>query len=344
MQFLIINVPSTDGSTSTTLSDISDQVGSRNVDAVLALNNISRTKDIGLELSKLYASLNLSEVSEVDYSKKLAILNTYTEDSDVFEYAALQSEYDWKVLALTGSFRNTLKIPETFTIPSASNVIGNGDPISQEIYNKSVTMLQSDAYNHSIDPILFNSYDCRNASQIGGYSISNVNPIQWFKLPWGQISLYSSIGNESIDFPVYPEELKDSRQANYETMPDLIYQYEPFQVYKSSGPRTNTFTFKMHRDMWTGNHLDGNCNKLIRFCEANCFPEYNGASVQISTVSLYIAGYKYISGILTNVDKSWDGPIGQDGFYLNCQLELTIIEVSESALNYTSVKNKGLIS
>ena len=126
-------------------------------------------------------------------------------------------------------------------------------------------------------------------------------------------------------------------------MPDLLYQYEPWQLYNSSGPRTNTYLFHFHRDMWTGDHRDGKANELIRYCEANCYPEFNGSAVNVPTVTLYIAGSPLIHGVMTQVDTTWDGPIGLDGYYLNCELSITITEVSETALNYNVIKGKSLI-
>ena len=95
--------------------------------------------------------------------------------------------------------------------------------------------------------------------------------------------------------------------------------------------------------MWTGDHRDGKANELIRICEANCYPEFNGSMVNTSTVTLYVKGNALISGVLVDVHKTWDGPIGLDGWYLMCNLSLEIIEVSPTALNYNVVKNKPLI-
>lgn len=345
MQFLPIKFP-TASSFGTTLHDLTKQVGARNVDSILSLNSVSRSHDIGSSLSDYYKSLDLENVNDVTYQEKLSILNTLTADSDVFEYAALMNETEWKIFKLTGSFYGTLKIPETISLPASANMLGNGDPIDTLIYDKAMMMLYDEKiYHHTIDPSIFNEYDGKRGSQLTAES-SVSNPIQWFNLPWGNITLYSSLSNSSKDFPVYPSGIKDGVQATYETMPDILYQYEPWQVYHSSGPRSITFSFKLHRDMWSGNHMDGKCNELIRFCEANCYPNFNGASVQTSTVTLYLMGKSYITGIMTAVDVSWDedGPIGQDGFFLVCNLDLSITEISQSELNYTSVMNKGLIS
>lgn len=339
MQLLKINLPSdSDSSSGTKLSELIKSVGSRNVDNILALNSISRVPDIGKAFQDKCTQL-ISETSEVDYQKKVSILNTLTDDSDIFETVSMLSADGWKLMSALGTIPGMLRIPETIVLPDSTNILGNHEPIKRTIYDKAMKYLNNKV---DIDPVIYNDYSSSRGTQIvDSYKIDN--PIQWFNLPWGKISLYSSLSDEAKDFPVFPEELDDGVQAVYETMPDLLYQYEPWQTYRSSGPRTNEFTFDIHRDMWSGNHLDGKCNELIRFCEANCYPEFKGAAVQTATVTLYIAGKAYISGILTNVSISWDGPLGQDDWYLHCKLKLNITEVSQEALNYTKVKNKGLI-
>ncbi len=332
MQMLSINK-------SATLSGLISQVGSRNVDNILVLNSLKRVPNIGEELYRQYENKVLGS-SEVDNQKKISILNTLTGDSDIFESAALLSSDGWRVLNVTGSLPGMLRIPESIVLPDSTSILGNHEPVKRNVYDVVMHMLESK--NSNIDPSVFNDYSSAKGNRIIDTK-SVFNPIQWFNLPWGKITLYSSLSDDSMDLPVFPEEYKDSVTANYETMPDILYQYEPWQVYKSSGPRTNSFTFDMHRDMWSGNHLDGKCNELIRFCEANCYPEFKGASVQTSTVTLYIAGKPLISGVITNVDVSWCGPLGQDNWYLHCSLELTIVEVSEEPLSYTNVRQKGLI-
>lgn len=324
----------------TTLSDLIKQVGSRNIDGILALNSLVRTPNIGVLLYNQYESDKVSCSIEVDNQKKQSILNTLTSDSDIFEAAALLNNEEWKILDMTGSLPGMLRIPESIVLPDSINILGNNEPVKRAVYDAVMHML--DNKDSQINPGVFSEYSSTKSHHIiNTYSFSN--PIQWFNLPWGKITLYSSLSNDSVNFPVFPNEYKDGISANYETMPDLLYQYEPWQVYKGSGPRTNSFTFDMHRDMWSGNHLDGKCNELIRFCEANCYPEFKGASVQTSTVTLYIAGNPLISGVLTNVDVSWDGPLGQDNWYLHCNVELTIIEVSQESLNYTKIRERGLI-
>jgi hypothetical protein len=146
-----------------------------------------------------------------------------------------------------------------------------------------------------------------------------------------------------MDFPVYPEDYDDGVIATYDTMPDMLYQYEPWLLYKGSGPRTPSLVFKMHRDMWTGDHRDGKCNELVRFCQAQCYPQYTGAAVNTAISTLYIEGHPYISGVITEEKHTYSGPIGLDGFPLVCELTLTFTEVAKMPLTYDTVRRKGLI-
>lgn len=339
MQFLSI-------SRNLKLSELSSTIGRRNVDAVLNANSLTRTTEIG---KKFYSDCddvirrmdNLGEV--VTNQRKYSLLNTFTSNSDVFEYAALADETDWKMLSSKGTFYGKLKIPETITLTDSSKIIGNSVPIKKAIYESAMYQM----YNHGkVDPAIFLKSEPVKAigNNTPNQSSNSSNPFQLFNLPWGKISLYSSLSDSSMDFPCYPENLSDGRSATYDTMPDMIYQYEPWQVYKTSGPRQIEYVFDIHRDMWSGNHLDGQCNELIRFCEANCYPEYRGSAVVPPTVTLYIEGKPHISGVLVDVRTDWDGPIGQDGWYLHVQLKLSVIEVAKEALSHSVILNKGLIS
>lgn len=332
MQFLTLDKE-------TKLKDFSDEVGSRNADYILAANSIDRSPNIG---KKFYESCEAAKKSteSITWQRKSQILNTFTQDSDIFETAALLGENDWKVLSALGTFPGMVKVPDSITLPDSVNILGNGQGVKSEIYNKAMKSLEEHNY---VDPSIFNEYSNIKNSKIAEGASHSSSTFSGFNLPWGQVTLASSISDDSIDFPVYPEEISDSRKANYTTMPDLLYQYEPWQLYNSSGPRTNTYLFHFHRDMWTGDHRDGKANELIRYCESNCYPEFNGSAVNVPTVTLYIAGSPLIHGVMTQVDTKWDGPIGLDGYYLNCELSITITEISETALNYNVIKGKSLI-
>ena len=330
-------------SETTTLTQLANMVGDRNVDAILTANSLKRTPNVGKAFAKL-TERAMAISKPVSWEIKTNVLNTMTGDDDVFEYASTMSENAWRIYSVLDTFPGMLKIPESVVLPSSTSVLGGTDAkVGTNTYVKVMDSLKSES--HTIDPAIFNTYstiskdivmtDRREGNKVDLYSM--------FKLPWGKITLYSSLSDETIDFPVYPEELSDGRKANFTTMPDTLYQYEPWYTYQSSGPRQMTYTFHFHRDMWTGNHLDGKANELVRFCEACCYPNYNGSAVNVTAVTLYINGQKHIHGIMTEVRPKWSGPIGRDGWYLECELEISITEVSEVPLSYQSMRQKGII-
>lgn len=324
----------------TTLAELSDAVGERNVQSILAANNLKRTPNVGKQFKSMCNSI-VSESSNVDKERKAALLNSLTSESDIFESTAIQGEDGWKITSAIGTLPGMLKIPDSIEIPDSVNVLGNHEPVGNRIYKQAMKALNDTG---AIDPGIFNEYRGIKDSQLATVSERvSTDPFQWFQIPWGKVSLYSSIEGETKDFPVYPEELGEEFKANYTQMPDMLYQYEPWQVYQGSGPSSNTYTFKFHRDMWTGDHTDGKANELIRFCEANCYPEYRGSAVNTPLVTLYISGSPHITGVLTSVSAKWSGPLGSDGWYLVCELELSITEVSQTALDYATVKKKGII-
>ena len=338
MQFLKIN-------NKTTLSDLSDRVGNRNLSSVLGLNSLTREYNIGAQYENKCNQIAAS-ASAVDWQRKSTILNSLSSDSDVFEYASLLGEASWKVLSNLGTFPGMLKIPETISIPDSVDILGDNTPVKKKIYKTVMYQIQSEP--HTVDPSVFNEFSTIRYSSIveSPYSKSangGNNVFEMFNIPWGDITLYSSLADEAVDIPVYPEEVNNSVRANYTQMPDLLYQYEPWQVYQSSGPRSNTYDFHLHRDMWTGDHRDGKCNELIRFFEAQCYAKYQGASVNTSIVTLYVKGKTLISGIVNDVSTTWTGPIGLDGWYLECTLSITITEVAEEPLNFDSVRQKPII-
>lgn len=320
------------------LPELADRVGSRNLSNVLAVNGLPRTTNIGQAYANLCHKM-ITESDEVNWERKAATLNTFTKDSDIFEAAALASESDWKVLSGVNSFVGKLKIPDSIQIPKAADTLGNGEGVQSIIYDQVMNSLKA---TNRVDPAIFNKFSAVKDAKIYD-TVAAMNLFQWFHIPWGEVTVHSSLDNTSVDIPVYPEELQDRVQANYTQMPDLIYQYEPWQIYNSSGPRSGSITFKIHRDMWTGDHRDNKANEMIRFLQAQCYPEYDGSAVYSSITTLYIHGYPYISGIVTDVSPAWSGPIGLDGWYLVCDLSVTFTEVSPQPLSYSVVKNKPLI-
>ena len=327
------------------LNELRDIVGAQNLDSVLALNGLSRVPNIGEAYYKLIEDAlqyTISDDPEEAAQRKLAIINKFTTNTDLFEMAAFLNDNEWNVLSQIGTFPGLLKLPDYVRLPNTTDTYGNGVGVSKSVYGAVTSAISSGT---PLDGSQFESGNWYKEVPVSKGGGANVSPFNWFRIPFGDVTLYSSLAGESVDFPCYPSDISDGYKSNYDTMPDLLYQYEPWQVFKSSGPRTSTISFDIHRDMWSGNHLDGKCNDLIRFCEANCYASYNGAAVNTAIVTLYIKGSPFISGIMTDVTPSWDGdsPIGLDGFYLHLKLSITITEVASERLNYYTVRKKGLI-
>lgn len=325
-----------------TLKGLSSYVGSDSVNRVLNVNGLDRKRDVGGQLASRGSAIIASNPS-VSWRRKSEILNMFSTDSDVFEYAALQNEDGWKVLSSTMSFSDALSIPDGVDVPRYDDILGNRVPVSSILYDKVMKSLESVGYIDSsilgdfstIKPIMTKAGVSERSAASSIYAMFNV--------PWGDITLYSSLSGDSKDIPVYPETIKDGRTASYSTMPDTLYQYEPWYTYNSSGPRSLSVSFHMHRQMWTGDERDGKANELIRFCEASTYPRYRGSSVNTDTCTLYIKGYPYITGIVSGVDVEWDGPIGLDGFHLEFTMTISFTEVSTRALSYDVVRTLPLI-
>lgn len=325
-----------------TLETLTQRVGYQNVNQILADNNLTRSPNIGQQWQEqVHASYQASDPS---YERKLAILNQFAGHSDIYQEAALSDNLQWRVLDNNNAFPNYLYINDEIEdgIPDSYRILGNSEAVSRQIQNTVTEALKTD----SVDPSMFKTNMSLQAPGLAGSGVASgsSNPMDWFNMPDTEVMIYSSLSDSALPIPAYPEELSDERTANYTQMPDLLYQYEPWQMYSSSGPRSNTYTFDLHRDMWTGDHADGKANELIRFCQANCYPRYLGAAVVPSTVTLYISGAAIIHGIMTNVHVDWDGPFGkQDDYYLHFKLTLSITEVSSDPLNYDAILSKPLV-
>jgi len=328
-------------SQTTTLTDLRNAVGTTNLPYVLAANSLPRVPNIGQYIFNRAADI-MSNADNVSLTYKQSALDRASGDSDVFEQLSLMNESGWKVYANTNALPNTVQIPDSVVVINSQNTLGNSQRVSKDVYSNVIKAIIEEP--HFADPEIFNSYYSDNASQVMDVTATSYqNLFQYFKIPWGKMTIYSSLADDFKDFPVYPEEISDTAKANYQTMPEMIYQYEPWMLYTSSGPRSVTYSFNFHRDMWTGDHRDGKANELVRFCMANCYPEYNGSAVNTPLVTLYMNGEVLVHGVLTDVGVKWSGPLGLDNFYLVCDMSLTITEIAPEPLDYYKVMQKPLI-
>lgn len=324
----------------TKLKDLADRVGDRLVEAVLATNELTRAANLIPQIKAKEETA--SKDPKVTTARMKIVLNNFTQHSDIFEFAALSDDESWKYLSKYGVIPGYLKLPETVEIPSAADVIGNGIPVANTIYKKVQTMLDAVPFV-GIDPGIFNEYSTIRNFQSFRSRAPSSNSAYWFPIPLGEVTLFSTLANEAIDFPCYPEELSDSTTANYAEMPELLYQYEPWKIYTSSGPRSIPFKFSIHRDMWSGDHHDEKARELIRFCESCIYPNYSGSAVYSDKVTFYIHGSSLITGIMSDFSVDWDGPLLDDGYYAHFALGFRITEVSDIALSNSAVRAKPLI-
>lgn len=325
-----------------TLKQLASYVGSNNVGRVLNVNGLNRTRNLSSVITKQNEQLVLKG-DDVSWKRKAEILNNFSTDSDVFEYACVQSEDGWKILSQTMRFQDAISIPADVEIVRYDDVLGNEVPVTKTVYNKVMKSLESTG---KVNSSLFNDFSTVKPSTIRSVSTSSTRSnalFQAFRIPWGDITFYSSLSDKSIDIPVYPESIKEPRTASYSTMPDTLYQYEPWYTYNSSGPRNVSFEFHMHRQMWTGDERDGKANELVRFLQASTYPKYSGSAVNSDTCTLYVKGQPYITGIVSSVDVDWTGPIGLDGFYLEFTVTVSFTEVSTRALSHDVVQSLSLL-
>lgn len=334
MQFIKID-------STTTLKELTELVGAAHINDVLHLNELEWEPNVGRQfLSKCNEIMYTGD--DVSVERKINMLGKLSSDADVFEHCCLMGDSSWKVMDVLGTIPGYLKLPDDCQLPPSDKVLGGTGNISDIIFRVAMLQMQTTG---EVNPTIFSDLSSTNAPTL----LNQANSLQSngifgdFKFPWGKITLYSSLSDSSMDIPCYPEDFSDSRKASYTELGDLLYQYEPWMLYQDSGPRQVTYKFHFHRDMWNGDHRLGGANKLIRFCEANCYPRYNGSSVITSTVTLYIDGRVSIHGILIDVSTDWDGPIGLDGWYLNCNMSLTITEISKKPLSYDTIMNMPII-
>lgn len=364
-----------------TLTSLSRKLGQQNVTQILAENGLTRVPNVAEEWKKYCDQIIATDTREISASRKIALLNGLTSSEELFEKACLMDSDEWKVFAATHAFTDALKVPEDLPLPASESISGvpsystanlnvnntsttgviatkddkyvttsvgqfadlatsNLNPVSSNVYKAVMNSLQTTG---EIDPAVLNTVNTTLSPITVNPNNLNITSIPTaYSLAWGKIQMYSTILKELIDFPVYPEQIETSRQANYTSMPDIIYQYEPWITFESSGPREQTLSFHMHRDMWTGDHRDGKANKLIRFCEANTFADYNGSAVITPLIRFYIDGSLFITGVLKHVDVTWTGPLGLDNWYLEFTITLTIQEISETPLNCKTVYSRQI--
>ena len=243
-------------------------------------------------------------------------------DSDKAAAIAGMSPQDWMTYATTKSINGYLMVPEHLVTERVSVP----DNIRTQIMNTSdlVTIQQLLQPGANIDVL-------PGGPGVGG------DTGNWFWKPTGDV-MFGIEGQAPIEIPCFPESVKDSTSATWSQEMTTYQHYEPKQTYRGSGPRTVSCTFKIHRAMWTGNQDSGDSEALVAYLESACYPDYDTQSAEPPRSMLTIGSSVRVRGILTSVDKSYQGPIGPDNGYDEVIISISIVEVSDNVLSTAAVR------
>lgn len=163
---------------------------------------------------------------------------------------------------------------------------------------------------------------------------------------------YGTIGNPNIIkgqcqvivngitlyMPCYPDSVSDTTAINYSSE-NTLGRSEPFYAYNNSGPRTISFSFRMHREM-IGSESVNEIENIVKTIESAVYPNYDN-SVSAVKVSVKIGNVIYISGIMTSQSTNWEGPIAADQKYNIVTVQFGITEVTGEPKSYNYVKEYG---
>lgn len=139
--------------------------------------------------------------------------------------------------------------------------------------------------------------------------------------------------------PVSPERIDDQMQSNFAAS-NALGRSAPVFTYSNSGPRTMSFSFKLHRDLMdtanvtkSGSRLlvgEDYTENLIRALQSIAVPKYNltNKAVEPPLVAIRIGNEVFIKGVVTsNVSVTYSGPIMSNGKYAEVEVSFTVSEV-----------------
>lgn len=148
-----------------------------------------------------------------------------------------------------------------------------------------------------------------------------------------------NIGGISLAMPCYPTSLTDSLQVNHNSN-SVAYRTEPYINYVSSGPRTVTATFNLHREMKGDSHM-ADIDTIINTIEAACYP-IDSASNSVPA-RLKVGDSLSISGVITGgIQVAFSGPI-IDGKYNVYDISFTITEVKNAIIMFGTKQVYGSV-
>ena len=185
-----------------------------------------------------------------------------------------------------------------------------------------------------------------------------------YVLKLGQSSGIRSLNDKSgpiwMPLPVIPEQVSQSVSANWEST-SIPGRASSYYSYVGTSNRTVNFSIQLHNDLlemykWSeggvvssSNDPAGlNMNKIIKFLESCCYPEYTAGKIIPPVVLLKIGDEVKMRGIINNVSRTSQLPFrdvssGNQKYkrFLYSSISITFTEVPASNPSASTIYNYG---
>jgi len=352
----------------TTLAQVRDKFGV-DTSQILASNGLDTDPDFAGQLRARYAELTAdysqTEIERINATGQLPVgrypatadgvtnataleqfqrqrqndaemaLKKASASTDVFASVVSLSLQELQVYERENLFPDKVAVPDSVGL--SSGVIGNGTPVPQSSVDSVISAVQNGVSPFGNTSLSAITHTPTTPMQIG---LVAENSGDWhISLREEVVIAIDGATPPYLMIPCYPDGgISDEFKANFEEMPEARHQYEPWQIYKSSGGRIVTLTFKLARVLWSGNYYDGKCEELIRYAQSAAYCNYYGALVEVPLVTIICGEYFRIRGYVQNVSVQWYGEFGEDLKPLLVDLKITIQEVSDTPLNANDVR------
>ena len=121
----------------------------------------------------------------------------------------------------------------------------------------------------------------------------------------------------------------------------ILGRTAPIYTYSNSGPRSVSFSFRLHREMMndidiTGNNLDISpdtdvVDELVNHIQAAALPKYTAdlKAINPPIIAIRLGNNLYVKGIVIgNVSVKYSGPILNDNKYAIIDISFTVDEIN----------------
>jgi len=135
-----------------------------------------------------------------------------------------------------------------------------------------------------------------------------------------------------IRFQIMPEEVRDSKSANYVNT-DIVGRSHPIKGYSSSGPRTLSFSIKFYKFKEEDNPLQ-EANRL----RALLYPDYSSGIFPPPLCQVKIGQIK-MQGVAISADISYRYPWDESVSPIFVEVSLTFEETGRKPFSFQEVMN-----